>query len=69
MNTCLTGLQGVGNDKHADRAARQLEEAETGMFNAKNTYLISVSVANKVKDQFYSVNVPEIEDVRSFSTS
>lgn len=36
------------------------------MLDAKNTFLINISVSNKTKDRFYSQSVPEIEDVSDF---
>lgn len=29
-----------------------------------SSYIISTSVANKIKDKFYSQDLPELEDVR-----
>jgi len=33
------------------------------MLDAKNTYLIGITVSNKAKDKFYEESVPAIEDV------
>ena len=33
------------------------------MFNRKNTYLVSISVSNRIKELFYKESVPEVEDV------
>ncbi|EIW59085.1 uncharacterized protein TRAVEDRAFT_122627 [Trametes versicolor FP-101664 SS1] len=51
------------DDRHAERAARQYEQQQADMLNSKNAYLISVTVANKVKDRFYAEDLPSLEDV------
>jgi hypothetical protein len=33
------------------------------MLDAKNTYLIGITMSNKAKDKFYEESVPAIEDV------
>ncbi|KAG6853570.1 hypothetical protein C0991_003166 [Blastosporella zonata] len=52
------------DDKHADRAAKQSEQQRIEMLNSKNAYLISIAVANNAKAQFYTTNLPALEDVR-----
>jgi hypothetical protein len=32
------------------------------MLSAKNAYLLSISVANEVKERFYHVDLPSLED-------
>jgi hypothetical protein len=53
----------AGDDKHAERATRQLEDAQASMLDAKNTYLIGIAMSNTAKDKFYDESVPAIEDV------
>ncbi|KAI0061488.1 hypothetical protein BV25DRAFT_1805486 [Artomyces pyxidatus] len=50
------------DDKHADRAARQYQQQQADMYNAKNIYLIATTVANKVKDRFYAEDLPSLEN-------
>ncbi|KAH6912884.1 hypothetical protein BKA70DRAFT_778610 [Coprinopsis sp. MPI-PUGE-AT-0042] len=50
------------DDKHADRAAKQAEQQRNDMLNSKNTYLISIAIANQVKGRFYSEDLPRLED-------
>ncbi|KDQ62593.1 hypothetical protein JAAARDRAFT_30501 [Jaapia argillacea MUCL 33604] len=50
------------DDRHADRAAKQYGQQQTDMMNAKNTYLISIDIANKTKEKFYSTDLPQLED-------
>ncbi|KAI8978808.1 hypothetical protein BD414DRAFT_119172 [Trametes punicea] len=50
------------DDRHAERAARQYEQQQVDMLNGKNAYLISIAVANKVKERFYFEDLPALED-------
>ncbi|KAI9061334.1 hypothetical protein FKP32DRAFT_948969 [Trametes sanguinea] len=50
------------DDRHAERAARQYEQQQVDMLNSKNAYLISIAVANKVKEKFYSEHLPALEN-------
>ncbi|KAI0826761.1 hypothetical protein BC628DRAFT_1516154 [Trametes gibbosa] len=50
------------DDRHAERAARQYEQQQEDMLNSKNAYLISITIANKIKDKFYSEDLPALED-------
>ncbi|KAF8318394.1 hypothetical protein DL93DRAFT_2075793 [Clavulina sp. PMI_390] len=52
----------AGDDKHAQRAAKQAEDSQTSMLDAKNTYLIGISVSNRAKEKFYESSVHEIEN-------
>lgn len=54
-------------DKHADRVAKQQEQQQIDMFNGKNTYLISTTIANATKVKFYAEDLPSLED--SFRTN
>ncbi|EIM85766.1 uncharacterized protein STEHIDRAFT_79768 [Stereum hirsutum FP-91666 SS1] len=49
-------------DKHADRAAKQFEQQRIDMLNAKNVFIISTTVANKMKERFYAEDLPAIEN-------
>ncbi|KAF9236493.1 hypothetical protein BU15DRAFT_89110 [Melanogaster broomeanus] len=49
-------------DRHADRAVRQYEQHRIDMLTSKNVYLISIAVANKVKDKFFTDDLPNLED-------
>ncbi|KAH9851537.1 hypothetical protein C2E23DRAFT_829605 [Lenzites betulinus] len=50
------------DDRHAERAARQYEQQQVDMLNSKNAYLISITIANKVKEKFYSEDIPALEN-------
>ncbi|KAJ1309726.1 hypothetical protein OPQ81_006491 [Rhizoctonia solani] len=52
----------AADDKHADRAAKQLEQQKVEMQNRKNAYLIQIAVANGTKDRFYDDELPLLED-------
>ncbi|KAI0287946.1 hypothetical protein BC826DRAFT_1168600 [Russula brevipes] len=51
------------DDKHSGRAARQYQQQVVDMHNAKNIYVISTAIANKVKDGFYTEGLCTIENV------
>lgn len=46
-----------------DRNKRKLSEKETLMNIAKNSYLIKISQANRVKDKYYFQDIPEVVDL------
>ncbi|KIK97074.1 hypothetical protein PAXRUDRAFT_256847 [Paxillus rubicundulus Ve08.2h10] len=50
-------------DRHAERAARQYEQHRIDMLTSKNVYLISIAVANSVKDKFYYEDLPNLQDI------
>ncbi|KAI5119404.1 hypothetical protein M0805_005947 [Coniferiporia weirii] len=50
------------DDKHANRAAKQLETQVVDMQNSKNTYITSTAIANRVKGRFYTEDLPLVED-------
>ncbi|THH20534.1 hypothetical protein EW146_g844 [Bondarzewia mesenterica] len=50
------------DDKHAGRAAKQYEQQQADMLNAKNIYLIATTVANKTKDRFYAEDLLNLEN-------
>ncbi|PPQ86318.1 hypothetical protein CVT25_005619 [Psilocybe cyanescens] len=52
----------ASDDRHADRAARQAEQQRNDMLNSKNSYLISIAIANQAKGKFYQEDVPKLED-------
>ncbi|KAG8973408.1 hypothetical protein FRC05_008799 [Tulasnella sp. 425] len=52
----------AADDKHADRAAKQYDSQKAEMQNSKNTFLVSIAVANKAKDTFYNVDLPALEN-------
>ncbi|KAF8340473.1 uncharacterized protein EI90DRAFT_3035702 [Cantharellus anzutake] len=52
----------ASDDKHAERVAKQHEQMQISMLNRKNTYLVSISVSNGVKELFYDESVPEVEN-------
>ncbi|CAE6414806.1 unnamed protein product [Rhizoctonia solani] len=52
----------AADDKHADRAAKQLEQQKVEMQNRKNAYLIQIAAANGAKDRFYDDELPLLED-------
>ncbi|KAH8825184.1 hypothetical protein DL96DRAFT_1712206 [Flagelloscypha sp. PMI_526] len=52
----------AGDDKHAERVQRQVEQQQNEMLNAKNSYLISIAIANQTKDKFYREDLPALED-------
>ncbi|CAE6488542.1 unnamed protein product [Rhizoctonia solani] len=54
----------AADDRHADRAAKQLEQQKVEMQNRKknSAYLIQIAVANGAKDRFYDDELPLLED-------
>ncbi|THH08450.1 hypothetical protein EW145_g2696 [Phellinidium pouzarii] len=50
------------DDKHASRAAKQLETQLVDMQNSKNTFITSTAIANRIKGKFYTEDLPLIED-------
>ncbi|KIO29728.1 hypothetical protein M407DRAFT_21153 [Tulasnella calospora MUT 4182] len=52
----------AADDKHADRAAKQYDSQKAEMQNSKNTFIVSIAVANKAKDTFYHVDLPALEN-------
>lgn len=46
-----------------DRNKRKLNEKETLMNIAKNSYLIKISQANRIKDKYYFQDIPEVLDL------
>ncbi|KAG8891241.1 hypothetical protein FRB99_003754, partial [Tulasnella sp. 403] len=52
----------AADDKHAERAAKQYEQQKVEMMNSKNIFIISTAVANKVKDKFYTTDLPALEN-------
>lgn len=44
------------------RTQSKLSDREISMHETKNAYLLQINVANRVKDKFYHVDVPEILD-------
>ncbi|KAI0693978.1 hypothetical protein BC835DRAFT_1043166 [Cytidiella melzeri] len=50
------------DDRHADRAAKQLEQQRVDMYNSKNVYLISTAVVNRLKRKYYTKDLPALED-------
>ncbi|KAF9778598.1 hypothetical protein BJ322DRAFT_1091523 [Thelephora terrestris] len=50
------------DDKHSGRAAKQYEQQQVDMQNSKNSYIISISIANKSKSKFYDVDLPVLEN-------
>uniref|UniRef100_A0A060SZJ5 Protein BZZ1 n=1 Tax=Blastobotrys adeninivorans TaxID=409370 RepID=A0A060SZJ5_BLAAD len=49
-------------DRSKDKANRKMEEKEVEMNNSKNSYLIKINVANRVKQKYYYEDVPELLD-------
>ncbi|KAF8516330.1 hypothetical protein BU17DRAFT_76670 [Hysterangium stoloniferum] len=52
----------ANDDRHADRAAKQLEQQRIDMLNEKNTYLISIAISNKTKNKLYEEDLPLLEN-------
>ena len=46
----------------SDKAQAKLQDKQTIMNNAKNEYLIKISVGNRLKDKYYYQDIPEILD-------
>lgn len=49
-------------DRAKDKASRRMVEKGVDMNNEKNTYIIKINVANRVKDKYYHEDVPELLD-------
>ncbi|TFK39041.1 hypothetical protein BDQ12DRAFT_712547 [Crucibulum laeve] len=52
----------AGDDRHAERAAKHAEQQRIDMLNGKNSYIISIAIANKSKAKFYENDIPALED-------
>ncbi|OAV88834.1 hypothetical protein PTTG_12168 [Puccinia triticina 1-1 BBBD Race 1] len=50
------------DDRHVEKAAKNMDVHTNDMLSAKNAYLLSISVANEVKRRFYHVDLPSLED-------
>ncbi|KAI0269925.1 hypothetical protein BC834DRAFT_863984 [Gloeopeniophorella convolvens] len=50
------------DDKHSGRATKQYQQQVVDMHNAKNVYIISTAIANKMKDRFYAEDLRSIEN-------
>ncbi|KAJ3575673.1 hypothetical protein NP233_g952 [Leucocoprinus birnbaumii] len=50
------------DEKHKGRAAKQVEQQNNDMFNSKNTYLISTAIANQVKDKYFTIVMPNVQN-------
>ncbi|KAA1133739.1 hypothetical protein PGTUg99_006357 [Puccinia graminis f. sp. tritici] len=50
------------DDRHVEKAAKNMDVHTNDMLSAKNAYLLSISVANEVKERFYHVDLPSLED-------
>ncbi|PPQ65151.1 hypothetical protein CVT24_011046 [Panaeolus cyanescens] len=50
------------DDRHADRAAKQAEQQKNDMLNSKNSYLISIEIANATKTKFYDEDIPKLQN-------
>ncbi|KNZ46227.1 hypothetical protein VP01_745g8 [Puccinia sorghi] len=50
------------DDRHVEKAAKNMDAHTNEMLSAKNAYLLSISVANEVKRRFYHVDLPSLED-------
>lgn len=42
---------------------RSSRTGSVDMYNAKNTYIVSTAVSNRLKARFYQVDLPSIHDV------
>ena len=51
-------------DMNKQKAQAAYQQQLPDMQNAKNTYLVSINVANKQKERYYNGYVPELLDVR-----
>jgi len=51
------------DSRHADKAARGKESAMVEMWNAKNVYLLSIEVSNRMLHKYFDKDLPEIHDV------
>jgi hypothetical protein len=51
------------NDKHAEKASRGKEAAMVEMWNAKNVYLLSIEVSNRMLHKYFEKDLPSIHDV------
>ncbi|KAL9938707.1 hypothetical protein V8E36_002426 [Tilletia maclaganii] len=52
----------AADDRHADRAAKQFEQAEVDMSNGKNAYIIAIAKANASKTKFFRHDLPYAQD-------
>lgn len=53
------------DSRHAEKASRGKESAMVEMWNAKNVYLLSIEVSNRMLHKYFEKDLPQIHDVRS----
>lgn len=51
------------DSKHAEKASRGKEGAMVEMWNAKNVYLLSIEVSNRMLHKYFDKDLPAIHDV------
>ena len=51
------------NDRNAQKANKQYEDSMVEMWDAKNVYLLSIEVSNKMKDKYFQKDLPSMHDV------
>lgn len=52
----------ASDDKHAERAAKQMEHQKNDMLNCKNAYLTTITISNRVKNRFYEQDLVLVEN-------
>lgn len=51
------------SERHAEKAIRGKETAMVEMWNAKNAYLLSIEVSNRMLHKYFKKDLPSIHDV------
>lgn len=51
------------DSRHAEKASRGKEGAMVEMWNAKNVYLLSIEVSNRMLHKYFEKDLPQIHDV------
>jgi hypothetical protein len=52
----------ASSDKHADRALKSFQAAQSTVAECKNALLLEIEISNAVKEKTYRVDLPDFED-------
>ena len=63
-NFGIAQLDSSKSDRKAEKATALQQQYTTEMYNAKNVYLLSIEVSNRMKDKYFDKDLPSIHDVR-----
>lgn len=58
-----TQAEGSKSDRKAEKASALTQQYMTEMYNAKNAYLLSIEVSNRMRDKYFEKDLPGIHNV------